>query len=248
MSRNTLVIAGLALILAIGAVVLQFVLPAGDGGSSSVDLDAIRADITQLKQASSSQSLKIAYMDAEQVFTVFVLAVSDLRQRITDKNNEITELQNEYNQGIISSEESTRRYYVLNAELLDARMTTAAGTLDRMIVSDDFADLRSTLITLREEGQPLLDEINNLVSTISVGAIDATEFSNRHATLSTMFEQFDGYVTSAATQKLVQATDKVANEYGYDMVIRKKDVIMYRNPVTVDDITELVKAEIADYL
>ena len=248
MSRNILVVAGLALILAIGAVVLQFVLPSGDGGASSADLEAIRADIALLKQAGPSQSLKIAYMDAEQAFTVFVLAVGDLRQRITDKTNEITQLQNDYNQGIISSEESQRRYFVLNAELLDARMTTAAGTLDRMIASDDFSDLRSALITLREEAQPLLDEINNLVSTISIGAIDSTEFSNRHSTLSAMFEQFDGYVTSAATQKLVQATDNVAREQGYDLVIRKKDVIMYRNDLTVDDITETVKAEIAGYL
>ena len=60
--------------------------------------------------------------------------------------------------------------------------------------------------------------------------------------------QFDGYVTSAATQKLVQATDKVAREQGYDLVIRKKDVIMYRNDLTVDDITETVKAEIDGYL
>ena len=248
MSRNTLVIAGLALILAIGAVVLQFVLPAGDGGSSSADLDAIRADITQLKQAASSQSMKIAYMDAEQVFTVFVLAVGDLRRQITDKNDEINQLKTEYAQGIINLVDYERGFYELNAELLDARMTTAAGTLDRMIASDDFSDLRSALITLREEAQPLVDEINNLVSTMRVGAIDSTEFGNRHATLSAMFEQFDGYVTSAATQKLVQATEKVANDYGYDLVIRKKDVILYRNAVTVDDITELVKAEIADYL
>ena len=62
------------------------------------------------------------------------------------------------------------------------------------------------------------------------------------------FDQFDGYVTSAATTKLVQATNQVANEYGYDLVIRKKDVIMYRNPATINDITELVKAEIKDYL
>jgi len=41
MSRNTLVVAGLALILAIGALVLQFVLPS-DGGAGN-DLDAIRA-------------------------------------------------------------------------------------------------------------------------------------------------------------------------------------------------------------
>lgn len=247
MSRNTLVVAGLALIVAIGALVLQFVLPAGDGVGGS-DLAAIRADITQLKQAGASQSLKVAYMDAESAFTVFVVAVSDLRQQITDKNNEIAVLGSEYTQGIISLDDYQRRFYVLSAELLDARMTTAAGTLDRMIASSEFADLRSALITLREEAQPLIDEINNLVSTIRVGAIDATEFGNRLNARSTAFEQFDGYVTSAATTKLVQATNQVAGEYGYDLVIRKKDVIMYRNPVTIDDITELVKAEIKDYL
>ncbi len=247
MSRNILVVAGLALILAVGALVLQFVLPS-DGGVGSSDLDAIQADITQLKQASASQSMKLAYMDAEDAFLVFVLAVGDLRQQITDKNNEINDLKNEYAQGIIARDDYERGIYELNAELLDARVTTASGTLDRMIASNEFSDLRSTLITLREEAQPLIDEINNLVSTIRVGAIDATEFQNRYTALSAMFEQFDGYVTSAATTKLVQATEKVANEYGYDIVIRKKDVIMYRNPVTIDDITELVKAEIEGYL
>ncbi len=247
MSRNTLVVAVLALILAIGALVLQFVLPPG-GGDDGADLAAIQADITQLKQASASQSLKVAYMDAESAFTVFILAVGDLRQQISDKNDEITQLKTDYAQGLIVQDEYQRSLYQLNAELLDARVTVAAGTLDRMIASDDFSDLRSQLISLREEAQPLVDEVNNLVSTIRVGAIDATEFANRYTTLSTLFEQFDEYVTQAATTKLVQATEKVANQYGYDLVIRKKDVIMYRNAATIDDITDLVKAEIQDYL
>jgi len=245
MSRNTLVIAALALVLAIGALVLQFVLPSGGDGA---DLAAMQADITQLKQASASQSLKVAYMDAEDAFTVFLLAVGDLRQQISDKNDEITQLKNDYAQGIVARDEYERSLYQLNAELLDARVTVAAGTLDRMIASNHFSNLRSQLISLREQAQPLVDEVNNLVSTIRVGAIDATEFTNRYATLSTLFEQFDGYVTSAATSKLVQATEQIANQYGYDLVIRKKDVIMYRNAATIDDITDLVKAEIQDYL
>lgn len=247
MSRSTLVVAGLALILAIGALVLQFVLPS-EGGGEPVDLDSIRADIRQLQQADSASSLKVAYMDAEDAFTVFVLAVNDLRQQISDATSAIAELQSEATQGLISETEYQRQYMVLLAEQLDARITTAAGTLDRMIASDEFSDLRSTLVTLRTEGQPLIDEINELVSTITVGAIDPTDFQVRYQSFVKMFEQFDGYVTSAATTKLVQATEKVANEYGYDLVIRKKDVVMYRNAATIDDITDLVKAEIADYL
>lgn len=247
MSRSTLVVAGLALILAIGGLVLQFVLPS-DSGGETIDLDSIRADITQLKQASSSKSLKVAYMDAEDAFKVFVLAVNDLRQQISDATSAIASLQQEASQGLINEADYQRRYLVLLAEQLDARITTAAGTLDRMIASDEFADLRSTLVTLRGEGQPLIDSINELVSTITVGAIDATEFQVRYQSYTTMFEQFDGYVTSAATTKLVQATELVANEYGYDLVIRKKDVVMYRNAATIDDITDLVKAEITGYL
>ena len=193
-------------------------------------------------------SLRIECINTEDAFIVFVLAVADLRTQIADKNNEIDSLKSAYAQEIIAEEEYERRINVLNAELLKARLTTASGVLDRMIASSEFSDLRSALITLREEAQPLIDEINNLVPTIRVGAIDATEFGNRLQARSVAFEQFDGYVTSAATTKLVQATNQVANEYGYDLVIRKKDVIMYRNPATIDDITELVKAEIEGYL
>jgi hypothetical protein len=247
MSKSTLVIAGLALILAIGALALQFVLPS-DGGADSANLDEIRADIAALQQTGTGGSLKLAYMNAEDAFGVFIAAVGDLRQQITDKSAEIKALASDYSQGVISMEDYQRSYYVLNAELLDARITTAAGTLDRMIASAEFADLRSALISLSDEAQPLVDQINNLVSTIRVGAIDSTEFSNRLQQLTALFEQFDGYVTSAATAKLVQATEKVANRYGYDLVVRKKDVVMYRNPATIVDITDLVKAEIAGYL
>jgi hypothetical protein len=247
MSRNTLIVAGLALVLAVGALVLQFVLPSG-GASDSADLNDIRDDIAALQQSSASQSLKVAYMDAESAFAVFVLAVGDLRQQITDKNKELNQLLEDYNQGLVSQDEAVRQRMVIQAELLDARVTTAAGTLDRMIASEDFSDLRSQLISLREEAQPLVDNVNSLVSAVRIGALGETDYTSRYNTLSTLFEQFDGYVTSAATTKLVQATEKIANQYGYDLVIRKKDVVMYRNAATITDITDLVKAEIQDYL
>jgi Skp family chaperone for outer membrane proteins len=40
----------------------------------------------------------------------------------------------------------------------------------------------------------------------------------------------------------------VATAYGYDLVILKKDVIVYRNAATITDITDLVKSEIQTYL
>ena len=213
---------------------------------SNAELEATVSTLSS--QSALMAPLRIAYVDAEAAFAVFVAAVGDLRQRITDKNSEIINLRSEYTRGDITEDEYEQRSMVLDAELLEARLATASGTLDRMIAADDFSDLRSALVTLREEGQPMIDEVSNLVLTIRVGAIDTIEFQNRYETLSAMFEQFDGYVTSAATTKVVQATEKVALEHGYDLVIRKKDVIMYRNRITIDDITDLVRAEIAGYL
>lgn len=203
---------------------------------------------TLASQSELMAPLRVAYVDAEAVFAVFVSAVGDLRQRIIDKNNEIINLTSEYTRGDITADEYEQRSLVLDAELLEARVATATGTLDRMIASDDFSDLRSALVTLREEGQPLIDEVSILVAMIREEAIHTIEFQNQYETLSAIFGQFDGYVTSAATTKLVQATEKVALEQGYDLVVRKKNVIMYRNPTTIDDITDLVRAEIADYL
>ncbi len=247
MSKNTLMIAGVALLLAVGALVLQFVMPAGTGATEA-DLDALRAEVAQVKASGAGSGVRIGYVDAEDAFTVFILAVGDLREQIAQKNEEITALRSDYAQGIVARDEYERSLYQLNAELLDARVTTAAGTLDRMIASARFSDLRSQLVGLREEAQPLVDEVNSLVATIRVGAIDATEFQNRYQTLSALFEQFDQMVTAAASTKLVQAIEKIAHTDNYDLIIRKKDVVMYRNSSTIQDITDRVKAEIRDYL
>jgi Skp family chaperone for outer membrane proteins len=117
-----------------------------------------------------------------------------------------------------------------------------------MIASDSFSDLRTQLVGIREEAQPLVDEVNNLVATIRVGAIDATEFQNRYNMWAALFEQFDQVVTAAASTKLLQAIEKVAREEGVDLVLQRKDVILYRRSTTVLDITEEVKAEIRGYL
>ena len=81
MSRNTLFVAGLALLLAVGALVLQFVLPS-EGGVSEADLVALQNEVSSLRQQGA---LRIAYARTEQAFSaVFLTAVSDMRERATE--------------------------------------------------------------------------------------------------------------------------------------------------------------------
>jgi chromosome segregation ATPase len=196
----------------------------------------------------SAPPLKIAYLNAEDAFSVFTDAVSDLRQKAIDKQMEIAKLQQDFMAGTISKDEYQNTNNRLQVELLQAQLNIDIGTIDKMIASPGFSNMRSDLQRLRDEAQPVVDEMNNLVAMVQVGVIDTQEFENRYTQVKNAFTQLDQLLTQAATAKIVEAANKVALAEGYDLVLRVKNVIIYRNAAKLIDITDLVKRELASYL
>ena len=246
MSKNTMVVAVVALLLAALALVLPFVLPSSGGGDEAA-LNALGDRITNLEN-SSSAPLKIAYLNAEDAFSVFTDAVSDLRQKAIDKQMEIAKLQQDFMAGTISKDEYQNTNNRLQVELLQAQLNIDVGTIDKMIDSSGFSNMRSDLQRLRDEAQPVIDEMKNLVTTIRTGVIDTQEFQNRYTQVKNAFTQLDQLLTQAATSKIVEAANKVALAEGYDLVLRVKNVIIYRNTAKMIDITDMVKHELSTYL
>jgi Skp family chaperone for outer membrane proteins len=189
-------------------------------------------------------ALKIAYLNTEDAFSVFTDAVSDLRQKAIDKQMEIAKLQQDFMAGRISKDEYQNTNNRLQVELLQAQLNIDIGTIDKMINSSVFSNMRSDLQRLRDEAQPIIDEMKNLVRTIRTGVIDTQEFENRYTQLKNAFTQLDQLLTQAATAKIVEAANKVALTEGYDLVLRVKNVIVYRNTKQIIDITDLVKREL----
>jgi Skp family chaperone for outer membrane proteins len=198
-------------------------------------IDSLESQVEALK-ANPKTSLKIAYLNAEDAFSVFTDAVSNLRQKAIDKQMEIAKLQQDFMAGTISKDEYQ------NTNNIDV------GTIDKMINSPGFSNMRSDLQRLRGEAQPVIDEMKNLVTTIRTGVIDTQEFENRYTQVKNAFTQLDQLLTQAATAKIVEAANKVALAEGYDLVLRVKNVIIYRNNAKLVDITDLVKIELAGYL
>jgi len=247
MSRSVLYVAGLALVLAVGALVLPFALPQGGGDDNRI------AELEQTVEALQAQSgtggeLRIAYLDAEEAFTVFLEVTADLRERANEKMQEASALQNEYAAATISRDEYQQRANELQAELLDAQLTIDIAALDRMIASDDFADVRGKLEEWRETAGLLANEVNNLVSMAKMGVVDPVEYESRFTTAQSAFQQFDTGLTQVATLKIVQVAQSIAVDKGYDMVLRVKNVLVYRNPAELIDITDEVKSAISGYL
>jgi Skp family chaperone for outer membrane proteins len=244
MSRNTLYIAGLALLLAVGALVLQFALPSG-GGVSGSEFRALQNEVANLRQQGA---LRIAFVKAEDAFKVFTDAVSDMRQRATDKAAELVQLQQEYNNGTISDSDFEQQMMELKAEFLDAQYAVQVTMIDRMIAADGFADIRGELTALKEEAQNYVDGMKDLLSTARIGVIGTAEFDSRYAQLENAYQQLDQLLVSAATVKVVEAAKEVAVERGFDLVLNKQNVYVYSNPASVVDITDLVKTRLSGYL
>jgi len=252
MSRNILIVAAIALILGAGALILQFALPSG-GGVNEATVKALEGRVEDLETTSP---LKIAYIKVGPVneidrdygaFGVFTDVVKDLREKAQQKQNDIMELQQELRSNTISEEEFNEQRRQLLVELLQARLNIDIGTIDRMIAAPGFADIRNQLEAIREEAQPLIDEVKNLVSTVRVGVLNPTEVENNYNILNTLFTQLDQLLTRAATLKIVEAANKVAVANGYDLVLQSKNIV-YRNTGKLVDITDFVKHELATYL
>ncbi len=244
MSRNTLYIAGLALLLAVGALILQFALPSG-GGVSSSEFKALQNEVATLRQQGA---LRIAFVKAEDAFKVFTDAVADMRQRASDKAAEVAQLQQEYTNGMISDSDYEQQMMELKAEFLDAQYAVQVTMIDRMIAADGFADIRGELTALKEEAQSYVDGMKDLLSTARIGVIGAAEFNSRYTQLESAYTQLDQLLVSAATVKVVEAAKEVALERGFDLVLNKQNVHVYSNPAAVIDITDLVKAKLSTYL
>jgi len=248
MSRNLVIAVVVSLVLSVCALVLPFVVNPG-GGTDKGSVSALQGRVDALDaKLAGGVPLKIAYVDAEGSFTVFTDAVKDLRQKATDKQAEIVALQQQFAQGKVTQAEYQTRTNQLQVDLLQAQFAIDMGMIDKMISAPGFADLKADLQKLRDEAQPVVEEMKNLVSTVRVGVLDVAEFQNRYNQVKTAFSQLDQLLTQAATVKIVQAAEKVAVKNGFDLVLRSKNVIVYRNASRLTDITDLVKRELATYL
>jgi Skp family chaperone for outer membrane proteins len=113
--------------------------------------------------------------------------------------------------------------------------------LDKMIASPGFANLRADLQNLRDQAKPLADQVQNLVKQAQVIILDYNAFSNQLQQLQTAFQQVDQLLTQVAAVKILEISQQVAQERGYDIVLRTKDVVMYQRAPAISDLTPEVE-------
>ena len=215
----------------------------GDTSALESRLSGVESRLATLegKVASLPQQetgLKVAYVNAESLFLkVFLPQVDAERQAMTQKQQEIQQLQVSYMQGEIDQDQYQQQAAKLQVELLKAQLTVDLTMLDKMIASPGFANFKGDLQKIKDQAQPLADEVDNLLQTAEVGIVNMEGFLTQYQQLQSAFQQLDQLLTQAAAAKIVEIAQQVAREKGFDLVLRKKDVLIYYNSSTVWDIS-----------
>lgn len=244
-------VVGAILLGLLGGVVGSVVLgpKAADTAGLAKDLGALQARVQALEGkvaappgTTGGTVLKIGLVDAENLFTrVFLPQVAAERSALQAKTQAIQDLQTKYAQGQIRQDAYQAQYAKLQAEHLQAQVRVNMSMLDKMIASPGFADLRAELQNLRDQAKPLADQVEGLVKQTQVTILDYTTFFNQLQQLQTAFQQVDQLLTQVAAVKILGISQLVAQEQGFDLVLRTKDVVMYYRAAAVVDLTPEVE-------
>lgn len=204
-------------------------------------LEELQRSIEVLRAA----QVRIAVVDAEGLFVrVFLPQVETERRTLQAKAQAIQELQAKYAQGQVRAEAFQQEYAKLAAEYLQAQVQVNMSMLEKMIASPGFANLRADLQNLRDQAKPLADQVQNLVKQAQVVVLDYGAFTNQLQQLQAAFQQIDQLLTQVAAVKILEVSQKLAQEKGFDMVLRTKDVVMYSRSPAVSDLT----ADVEEFL
>lgn len=177
-------------------------------------------------------------VDAEGLFVrVFLPQVESERRTLQAKAQAIQELQAKYAQGQIPAEAYQQEYAKLAAEYLEAQVQVNMSMLEKMLASPGFANLRADLQTLKDQAKPLADQVQNLVKQAQAVVLDYNAFSNQLQQLQAAFQQVDQLLTQVAAVKILEISQKLAQEKGFDIVLRTKDVVMYLRSPVISDLT-----------
>ena len=188
-----------------------------------------------------NSGMKIGFVNVNEAFTVFTQAVEEERQIAQEKSEELVSLREKVLRGQISESEYRQQRDILQAEKLKAQLDIDIAMLNKMLKAEGFKSISDKLFELKEQVKPMMDELDNLLGSLRGGSAVPEEVSQTLSQIHSQYEKLDELLTRLIQTKIFQITNIGAKEEGYDLVLRRENVILYRNSDSVDDLTEMTK-------
>ncbi len=207
-------------------------------------LETFQARLSEMEGTGATgagSALRVGYVNATEAFNVFTNAVKEERESAQAKNEELIKLREKAIQGNISESEFKKRSDILQAEKLKAQLQIDLAMVEAMIVAKGFQSVSERLIKLKGQVEPIINQLNNVLSNMKEGSAIPEEVSQTLSQINSQYKQLDELLTKLIETKIFQVANVQARKEGYDLVLRQENVVLYGNQNTVKDLTEITK-------
>ena len=211
-------------------------------------VEQVSGQISGQSQETSGTKLEIGYMNAQRAFQVFTDAVGGEREEVKNIQSDIQDLIKQFSADEIDREDFRLRYDTLRAKRLQAQLQVDLAMINKMQEARGFTDIRQDLQNVKQQINPLQNNIDTLVDDLEMGFIDPEKAEGNLGQLDSQFQQLDQMMTGIIESKMSQVAYGLAGEEDYDLVFRQENVLLYRNSESVDDLTEQVMDQLREEL
>lgn len=196
----------------------------------------------QVALAIAAARPRIGVVDAEALLArIFLSQTASERDLLRTKTEAMRELWGQYAQGEVRGDAYLKRYALLQAEYLQAKVEMTRAMLNKMIASPAFTRWQRDLEVLEQEVHSLSDQGQALVRQAQSVIINYTAFFEGLQTLQAALCHVDRALAATALAKIREIAHEVGLEQGYDLVFHAKDGVMYSPPSAITDLTPEVE-------
>jgi len=203
---------------------------------------------TLAQEVDKSQRLKVGYLNAKKAFDVFSEAVVEEREKVNQLDEKLRQLEEDLTGGELPQEEFNLRYSVARADKLRAQLEIDLAMMEKMKGAKGFTDIEEQLNDLRGEADPLKTNLEGIKKDLEDNVIQPQEATSKISQIYDQFQQLDELLTRVIEGKIIRVASDLAQEKGYDVVLRQENVVIYGKKEPVKDLTEEIKKALEEDL
>ena len=218
-------------------------------GQEDQDVQQQIAELRNTVEKLEGQIPKIGYLNRQEAFSVFPQVVEEERQKVSELESEMEELNKKAEQREIEESKYKRQRDLLQAKHLKARIGVDMAILETMIQAGGFSEVREKLEGLKEQAKPMNENIDGLIEDINNYSVSPQQVSETLDKIGNQqFKQLDDILTNLAQLKITQITQDIAEENDYGLVVEREENIIYRQKGLIHDLTPEVKKRLKEEL
>jgi|GEM_PF-4192248 len=245
MKTNTAILVLLAAVgLGLVGGILGGIIIGGDGvdRETADQVRALEARVEELEQLDPAGGPRVSFVDVEGLFMeVFRPQVEAERQARDEQREQLNRIQQRFAEGELGEEEAQDEFLIGQTRLLEAELDMSLSMVDKMLGSGGFDRYRAELESIGQQAREIRSVLGGFLEQARAGVLDRDAYATQLQQIRTTAQQIDQYLSQLAAEKIMEQSAELAREEGYDIALRKREVVVYADENTVIDVTGQIK-------